>query len=501
MSILIDHCDVLDPTAPRSTRANQSILIVGARIQAIGAPDEVALITPPDALRVDGRHMLAAPGLISAHTHSAENFLRGYAERMPLEPWLVWMIGQCGEYTARDHYLAAMMSSIEMLLSGCTGLIDHYWHSGPWNREVLDAGMLAYRDIGIRATVAPLYDDSDFVVATAAKLGFDISQSRYSLRQSPDPAIRHGVLLNNLAIFDDWMGAWHGQANGRLQTFLGPAAGQLLTADCLHRSLDQARKHGAGIQMHCLETRVQDYCIRQTHGCTQIEWMDKEGLLGPDVTLPHSVWIRSEADLDRLARSGAVPVHNPAANLKLGSGLMPMREMIDHGVTVALGVDGACSNDNQNMFETVKLAALIHNLKSHDPKTWISAREAFEAGSMGGAAAMLHKGQLGELKPGQLADVVLLDTRSPTLSPMNDAYEMLAYCEVGGSVTHVIVNGEVVVKDGILTTIDVAAIAQEYRERVDAFPFRHEPPPEVARDMDAIWAFWRDVMQRVDRGE
>ena len=118
------------------------------------------------------------------------------------------------------------------------------------------------------------------------------------------------------------MSAWHGQSNGRLQTFLGPAAGQLLTADCLHLSLDQARRHGAGIQMHCLETRVQDYCIRQTRGCTQIEWMDKEGLLGPDVTLPHSVWIRSEADIERLARSGAVPVHNPAANLKLGSGLM-----------------------------------------------------------------------------------------------------------------------------------------------------------------------------------
>jgi 5-methylthioadenosine/S-adenosylhomocysteine deaminase len=175
--------------------------------------------------------------------------------------------------------------------------------------------------------------------------------------------------------------------------------------------------------------------------------------------------------------------------------------MLDHGITVALGVDGACSNDNQNLFETVKLAALIHNLKHHDPRTWISAREAVMAATTGGAAVLLMKDELGELKPGKLADVVLLDKRSPVLSPMNDAYRMLAYCELGGSVSHVIVNGELVVQEGRIITFDAAAIASEFRQRVDHFPFRGPLAAKTRRDIDDCTAFWFHVMDRVLKGE
>jgi len=336
-------------------------------------------------------------------------------------------------------------------------------------------------------------------------LGHDLRGSGYGMAHGGYRAdrveFRRGVLNDNLALLDDWMTAWHKTSDGRLQTFLGPAAGQLVTTECLQKSLELARKHGAGMHMHCVETRVQDYCIRKAHGKTVIQWMSEEGLLSPEVTLPHSVWIRAEADLDCLARSGAIPVHNPAANLKLGSGLMAMREMLDRGVAVALGVDGACSNDNQNMFETVKLAALIHNLKNHDPRTWISAKEAVQAGTTGGAAAMLMRGQVGELKAGQLADIALLDTRSPASSPMNDGYGMITYCESGHSLKHVIVNGEVVVRDRKIVTFDAEVIAQEFRERVDNFPFRKPIDAKTQKDMDDCWAFWWDVMARVNRGE
>jgi 5-methylthioadenosine/S-adenosylhomocysteine deaminase len=246
---------------------------------------------------------------------------------------------------------------------------------------------------------------------------------------------------------------------------------------------------------------VQDYCIRRAHGKTVIHWLYDEGLLSPEVTLPHSVWIRSEADLDKLAERGAVPVHNPAANLKLGSGLMAMREMLARGITVALGVDGACSSDNQNMFDAVKLAALIHNLKDIDPKAWITAREAFEAGTAGGAAAMLLGGKVGRLRVGMLADIALLDTHTATLAPMNDAYGMLVHCETGASVKHVIVNGEVVVRDHKLLTMDVDALVAEFFERVDALPFRHPLDAQTKMDVDNTWAFWWDVMRRVERGE
>ncbi|MCL5995626.1 MAG: amidohydrolase family protein, partial [Chloroflexi bacterium] len=170
---MIEHCDLLDPSAPRSTKSDQSILIDGRRIVAI---DQAAVLnaeslernassefrTGDPLLTIDGRQLLATPGLISAHTHSPENFMRGATERMPLEPWLVWLYSTCGQYTPRDHYLCAAMSAIEMLLSSCTASLDHLWHSGPWQRAYLDATMQAYRDSGMRATVAPMYDDHDY---------------------------------------------------------------------------------------------------------------------------------------------------------------------------------------------------------------------------------------------------------------------------------------------------------------------------------------------------
>jgi cytosine/adenosine deaminase-related metal-dependent hydrolase len=503
MAILIEHVDVLDPGSLRSTAKDQSILIEGNLITQIAPAD--SLFKTHQAESIDGRGLLAIPGLISAHTHSPENYMRGATQGMPLEPWLVWLYGTCGEYTARDHYLSAAMSAIEMLLGGVTGSLDHLWHGGPWNRDILDAAMQAYRDSGIRATVAPMYDDHDYVLDAGDALGHDLRGSAYGQAHGgyrPDrDDYRRGALKDNLSMFDDWMRDWHGAAGGRLQTFLGPAAGQLVTTECLQVSLELARRHGAGVHMHCVETRVQDYCIRRAHGKTVIHWLYDEGLLSPEVTLPHSVWIRSEADLDRLAERGAIPVHNPAANLKLGSGLMALREMLDRGITVALGVDGACSSDNQSMFDAVKLAALIHNLKDHDPETWITTREAFEAGTLGSAAAMLLGGRVGVLQTGMLADIALLDTRNALLAPMNDAYGMLVHCETGASVKHVIVNGEVVVRDRELQTIDAGALVAEFFERVDTLPFRRPIDPKTQNDVDDAWAFWWDVMARIDGGE
>ena len=513
--LLIDGCDILAPDAPRSRRENQSILIDDNRIVAVGPSEEVRRFKgsessersqPSQPLRtLDGRGLLAIPGLINAHTHTPENYMRGATQRMPLEPWLVWLYGMCGEYTPRDHYLCSAIGAIEMLQSGCTATLDHYWHGGPWSREVLDAGMQANRDVGIRATLAPMFDDHDYVLDAGDALGIDLRGSAYGLAhggyRTDRDAFRKGILKDNLSLFDEWMRDWHLRENGRLQCFLGPGAGQLVTADCLHRSVEVARKYGAGVHMHCVETRVQDYCIREAHGKTVIHWLYAEGLLSPELTLPHSVWIRSIEDLDRLAEKGAIPVHNPAANLKLGSGLMALREMLQRRIPVALGVDGACSSDNQSMWDAIKLAALIHNLKDIDPATWITAREAFEIGTQGGAAALLLRDQLGQLKPGQLADITLLDMHTPVLAPMNDAYGMLVHCETGSSVRHVIVNGELVVKDKVLLTMNVADIVDEFFERVDHLPFRHPIDPKTQQDIDSCYDFWWNVMKRIKKSE
>ncbi|MFN3704519.1 MAG: amidohydrolase family protein [Thermoflexales bacterium] len=510
MALLIEHVDVLNPDSPGSVASHCSILITGNRIARIASADELncaELLASPltENLEVlNGRGLFAIPGLINAHTHSPENYMRGTTERLPLEPWLVWLYGTCGEFTPRDHYLCAAMSAIEMLLSGVTSTIDHLWHGGAWQRDFLDAAMQAYADSGIRAAVAPMFDDHDYVLDVADELGYDLRGSVYGLSHGgyrPDrEAYRRGVLKDNLALFEDWMRSWHQYDSGRLQTFLGPAAGHLVTEECLHLSFELARKFGAGVHMHCVETRVQEYCIRRVHGKTLVQWLHDEGLLAPELSLPHSVWVRSAEDLDRLAQSGAVPVHNPAANLKLGSGLMPLRAMLERGVRVALGVDGACSSDNQNLFDALKLAALIHNLSDVDPSRWISAREAFEMATVGGAAALLMREQLGVLRPGALADITLLDTRSALLAPMNDAYGMLVHVETGQSVRHVIVNGRIVVRDRCIVNLDAQALVEEFFARADRLPFRRPLDAKTQRDVADAQAFWWDVMRRWQAG-
>ncbi|MCS7324906.1 MAG: amidohydrolase family protein [Anaerolineae bacterium] len=509
--LLIEHVDLLDPQAPRGIATDHSIWIEGNRIRRIAPASALNVSTLiQSGVRgnievINGRGLFAMPGLVNAHTHSPENYMRGATECMPLEPWLVWLYGTCGEYTARDHYLCAAMSAVEMLLSGVTASLDHVWHGGAWQREYLDAAMQAYRDAGIRAAVAPMFDDHDYVLDVADALGHDLRGSVYGQSHGgyrPDrDAYRRAVLHDTLAMLDEWMRDWHGSAEGRLQAFLGPAAGQLVTEECMQASLALARKHGAGVHMHCVETRVQDYCIRQVRGKSLVQWLAEIDVLTPELSLPHSVWVRDPADLDLLAARGAVPVHNPAANLKLGSGLMPMRAMLDRGITVALGVDGACSSDNQNLFDAIKLAALIHNLNHHDPKTWITAREAFEAATLGGAAALLLRDQLGALREGWLADVVLLDLNNPVLAPHNDAFGMLVHCETGQSVRHVIVNGHVVVRDRQLLTLNAAELVAEFTERARALPFRQPLDAKTQDDIARCWRFWWDVMTRVTRSE
>ncbi|MCX7939917.1 MAG: amidohydrolase family protein [Thermoflexales bacterium] len=509
--LLIEHVDLLDPQAPRGIATDHSIWIEGNRIRRIAPASALNVSTLiQSGVRgnievINGRGLFAMPGLVNAHTHSPENYMRGATECMPLEPWLVWLYGTCGEYTARDHYLCAAMSAVEMLLSGVTASLDHVWHGGAWQREYLDAAMQAYRDAGIRAAVAPMFDDHDYVLDVADALGHDLRGSVYGQSHGgyrPDrDAYRRAVLHDTLAMLDEWMRDWHGSAEGRLQAFLGPAAGQLVTEECMQASLALARKHGAGVHMHCVETRVQDYCIRQVRGKSLMQWLAEIDVLTPELSLPHSVWVRDPADLDLLAARGAVPVHNPAANLKLGSGLMPMRAMLDRGITVALGVDGACSSDNQNLFDAIKLAALIHNLNHHDPKTWITAREAFEAATLGGAAALLLRDQLGALREGWLADVVLLDLNNPVLAPHNDAFGMLVHCETGQSVRHVIVNGHVVVRDRQLLTLNAAELVAEFTERARALPFRQPLDAKTQDDIARCWRFWWDVMTRVTRSE
>jgi cytosine/adenosine deaminase-related metal-dependent hydrolase len=192
--------------------------------------------------------------------------------------------------------------------------------------------------------------------------------------------------------------------------------------------------------------------------------------------------------VDTLAETDSRVVHNPASNLRIGSGFAPIIDMLERGVKVALGADGSASSDNQIMFDAMKLAALIHSVRSTDHRRWPSTRDVLRMATVNGAAALGMESELGELKPGKLADITLLDTSTLLFTPLNDAFHQLAYCENGSSVRTVIVDGRVVVEDGLILTIDEDSIRKEavesWRRRYRELPALRAKTAPLVREFE-----------------
>jgi 5-methylthioadenosine/S-adenosylhomocysteine deaminase len=452
LSILIRDCAVLDESQPDGYASGQDVLVEGNRIAKIG-PQRISEKGIDQVIEGAGR--LAIPGFVNAHTHSPENFPKATKEKLPLELWLLDLF-LIGGFSPREIYLAAMLGAMEMLKTGTTAVLDHLWMGGGLTPEGLDAAMQAYAEAGIRGGVAPLIEDSDQVMRAAVT-------ARPALAPLLEDSEEKLAASEYIELLDWLFSKWHGAEEGRLLCFAGPSGFQWCSEELLQGSLDVARRHGGGWHMHLVETKVQAMVCIDLYGKSATAAMEERGLLGPEVSLAHCVWL-DDADLDMLAESESRVVHNPASNLRIGSGFAPIIEMMERGIKVALGTDGSASSDNQIMFDAMKLAGLIHNLRSTDHHRWPSSRDIVHMATINGAAALGMENDLGELKPGKLADIVLLNTESLLFTPFNDAFRHLSYVENGSSVHTVIVDGRVVVEDGCVLTVDEESIAEEARE-------------------------------------
>ncbi len=464
---VIRGCDAL--IAPGDHRTGVDLRIEGHRIRAIVATDPNP--TDRDAEIIDGSHLLAVPGLINAHAHSAENALRGAGEGLALEPWLARMFGTSGLFTPDDHYVCALAGAVEMLLTGVTAVLDHLWGT-PVTPEAAGAALRAYRDAGIRRAVAPLVADTDFTGELAAHHGIDVEGSLFTDLAGAIPPEEAVTGLDQL------LAEWHDADGRRIQVFAGPVGAQWCSDAMLESLADLARRHHAGLTIHLLETRLQDRVARHRFGASAVEGLDRLGVLGPATSLAHAVWVTDE-DLELIGERGATVIHNPAANFRLGSGRAPVHKMRARGVSVALGTDGTASSDNQVVWTQVKLASLIHNDFSAD--RWVGSREAFAMATTGGAQALALDGQLGTLEPGRLADIVLLDRRGDGLAGAQDLWSALALSETGRGVVHVLVAGEPVVYDGRCVRIDQVEARRRLYEQAMRRASARDPIPDHIR--------------------
>lgn len=488
--LLIRGCELLSPDLPGRLLHDQDILITGTRIQAVGASGTLEYNPFRIEQVISGEGLLAIPGLVNAHTHSLENLLKATSPSLPLELWLVPLFADSVEWSPHFVYLSTLLGAIEMLKTGTTAVLDHLWTVAGVAPEYLNAAMQAYCDAGIRAAVAPSIEDQDLVLEAGAKRGMVFPSHPFIDRFACWPSIDVQV-----AALEQFIATWHNVDNGRLRCLVGPSGIHWCSPELLQSCLEMAERYRTGIHLHAVETELQAAVIHEMLGQKGIAYLDQVGMLRAGTSLAHAIWLE-QGDLELLARTGTTVVHNPVSNLRLGSGRFPLAEAREQGVTVALGSDGSASNDSQNMFGVLKLTGLLHNQPDEDYKKWPQPAEILEAAMHGGAAALGMDGELGAIAPGQLADLVLLDMKTDAFLPLRDPYLHLVYCENGGSVDTVIVNGRVVVGQGTITTIDEQAIRYEIREQCKArWPCFPESLDSIANTRDVLTSL--DTLRRL----
>jgi guanine deaminase len=460
MALLIAGGQVLRGTPPVLERAD--VLVEADRI-ALVAP---SLPRPDGAEVLDAAGFLVVPGLINTHTHAHNNLLRGLAGRWTLEDLLNHGPALNANRTVEDHYLSAAIGAIEMVKTGCTTAYDLMMAAPAPTVDDMEAVARGYADVGLRAVLAPAVADIPFhgtVPGLMERLPPELSRRVAAITAAPAKAL--------LDLSEQTIRRIHGTAGGRIRAAIAPTIPTQCTDDFLAGCARLVREHGAPLHTHLMESKVQAIAAQRRWGRTAVARLAELSLLGPGFVGAHSVWLTDD-DIQRLADTGSAIAHNPASNLKLGSGIAAVREMLDRGVTVGLGCDGSMSSDNQNLFEAMRLAGLVGNVRfPHATDRWLTAREVWQIATAGSARALGLAGDIGAVEPGRKADLVLLRATGTFLHPRNDVVSSLVYAETGADVDTVLVDGRVVLRGGRVLTVDedrIRAQAQAAADRIRA---------------------------------
>jgi 5-methylthioadenosine/S-adenosylhomocysteine deaminase len=436
----------------RTERAD--ITIAGTRIASVSPPSTL----PPRPVDIDASRLFVTPGLVNGHYHSWDHYQKGCLENLPLEPMMAYMRPPKPiPLTPRDVYLRTMLGAIEALRTGTTLLVDDLSLGAVYSRDNVEAALQAYEDSGIRALVGFSMIDRSIVDSFPFVDECFPPDQLAALRALPRP---QGEQL--LALCRELAVARH-PSRSRVGLIIAPSAPQRCTDGFLRACREIADTHGLATMIHVQETRLQAVTAQAWHGRTFIEHLADVGFLGPHTTVVHGTWL-AEREIGILAASGATVQHNPWSNLMLGSGVAPLRAMLDAGVNVALGSDGMASTLTCSMLNVLGTAAALGKVRDPEPSTWLSAREVWDMGTRGGARALGMEERLGRIEAGMTADLVGYRLDRVAFTPLNDALVQLVYAERGANIDLVVVDGSPVMRDGRLTQIDETALLAEAAE-------------------------------------
>jgi len=461
MKILLRNALIVTMNESNDVIERGAIAIDGKRI-AYAGPAEWTPAGPFDRI-VEAKRLIAIPGMINGHCHSPANLVRGMMPGRPLEIWRAYYRASLRDMREEDFYASALLGGMEMLKNGATTVLDHFFGNQSCRFLGAGAAIQAMRDLGLRHVVALTLSDKNY--EETIPLENSVSQVTTEIqRMSASEAKETQAWIDDCEAFIE---TFHAPEKLTIAC-PGPSAVQRCTDRLLIGSAELARKRKLPIHIHLAETKPQAVMGQRIYGTSLLRHLDEIGVLDEKMSLAHAIWVEPE-DVNLFAKRGATPVHNPASNLRIGSGLAPRKEYLSAGVSVALGTAGAASNDGQNMFDAVRLATLIHNQAGSDFNDWIAPRQAIAMATRNGARAFGI--DAGAIAPGKLADIVLLQRDTAAFTPLNDVLGQIVFCENGASVHSVLVDGEFVVEAGRLTKVDEAEVlrlATQARLRLDA---------------------------------